>query len=170
MHVPGFEHVCHNVVRHVSDKLGGYHDSRTKLHEHAEVLTNGFYIDRLCNTCLVGPHLESVRELVRGKIRMPKGHRFLSVVLTLADMLPLEWAMLNYFDSQEMFGVVTNEKDSWIDKKLVGQSMVDVGWWAYAKMLVSLFMGPHHIVFMSRSCRCHSTIVVEALHWVCGLL
>lgn len=167
MAVPGTEHICHNVFRHVTQHLSQFKDWLKKAKAVAKMFCDVLYKERFCERCIPEPWFARSRDIVMAEIREPLDHRFMSVVEFLEDFLPLKGVVQQNFCSKKMFTKKRTQADGdeiaakgpeqWIDADLVTSALKSSSWWHYGVMLEALGHAPEHIVYVSRSCKCHKS-------------
>ena len=170
MPVPGTEHICHNVIRHVTQHLSKFAPWLKKAKAVSKMFSGILYKERFCERCIPDPWFKRSREIVMGAIREPLDHRFISVIEFLEDFLPLKSMILQNFSPQKMFTKRRQQADSedtvaskgpeqWIDQDLVTAALTSPSWWNYGLMLEAIGHAPEHVVYVSRSCKCHKSSV-----------
>ena len=165
MPVPGTEHVCHNVFKHVTKHLPHFKAWLEKARAVANMFCSALYKERFCERCIPEPWFASARQIIMGEIREPIEHRFLSVIEFLEDFLPVKHIVQQHFSAKNMFTKKAVQQDAekaadkyserWIDADKVTAALLSEKWWSYGVMLEAMGHAPEHIVYKSRSCKCH---------------
>ena len=148
MPVPGVEHICHNVVKRLTEVLRHFSEWRKLTKNVARLLNSQLYRDRITHRLLQGPAHAHARELLKSGLDKTLDHRFLSLMIFLGQVLPLRPTLRWRWDAQVVF---TNEeqsdtaKEDWVDKAAVSSTFLSHEWWGYGLMLYALGSGPLHL-------------------------
>ena len=109
---PGTVHICHNAVKHVMNHMPHFKPWLHKAKAVHKMMGDDLYKERFITRCLPGPHLESLRKVVKSEIRQPLDHRFMSVLEFLQDILPMMQILMTYFVPALLFSKETgNEQE-----------------------------------------------------------
>ena len=184
MAVPWTEHICHNVFKHVTKHLSKFQPWLQKAKAVSKMFSDILYKERFCERCIPDPWFKRSRDVVMGAIREPLDHRFMSVVEFLEDFLPLKSIVLHNFSAQKMFTkkrsaqaeedtVAPKGSEQWIDQDLVTGALLSPAWWNYGVVMEAIGHAPEHIVFVSRSCKCHKCSIdaddlTDTMSFICG--
>ena len=169
MSVPGTEHLAHNSLKTVVEKMALYKEWEKQTKEVSRALTSGLFRDRIKQKLLSAPGTEHLQKHLDKSFRKPLEHRFLNIQNFLEDILPMKFVLRNRWDHNAIFGngVADDGTENverevgFVDQPAVTRAILSDQWWMYAAMLHCVGHGPEHVVFLSRGCPCHKVKVLE---------